>query len=94
MIPDVSGRYDGVSVPNAGFSRSEALGKPGELWDLHTFDITSIFTVPGTYSLTLDGQENIADCTGLVLAIVDLKTGSTPVAAHTVSWGTVKATYR
>lgn len=69
-------RRHGASVPNAGFSRSEALGKPGSLWDVHTFDITSIFTLPGTYTLALDGQEGIGDCTGLVLAIVDLKTVS------------------
>jgi hypothetical protein len=94
VIPDASGRYDGASVPNAGFSRSEALGKPGELWDVHSFDITSIFTLPGTYTLALDGQEQTADCTGLVLAIVDLETRVASVAVHAMSWGAVKAIYR
>ena len=60
---------------------------------MHTFDISPIFTVPGNYTLPLDGQEQLADCTGLVLAIVDVATRALPVAVHTVNWGDVKAIY-
>ena len=95
VIPDISGRYDGTSVANAGFSRSEAVGKPGSLWDVHTFDIRPIFTAPGTYTLTLDGLEQLAgDCTGLVLAIVDLQAGATQLSTHAASWSQVKTLYR
>ena len=93
-IPDVSGRYDGASVSNAGFSRGEALGRPGALWDVHTFDISPVFTAPGTFTLTLDGQEQLTDCTALVLAIVDVRASAAPVLVHAVSWGNVKAMYR
>jgi hypothetical protein len=87
-IPDALDRYDGTSTPNAGFSRSEAAGVPGSLWDIHTFDISSAFTVPGTYTLSLDGQERFGgDCLGLVLAILDLPAAATTVdALDTPTW--------
>lgn len=94
VIRDAAGLYDGNSVPNAGASRSEALGEPGALWDVHTFDITPIFTAPGTYTLTLDGQELFNDCTGLVLAIVDLRAGALQVSAQASSWSHVKTIFR
>jgi hypothetical protein len=94
VVPDGLGIYDGSSTPNAGFSRSEAGGTPGSLWDVQTFDITGVFGPPGTYTLTLDGQDPFFDCTGLVLAIVNLEAGSAPVAVTPSSWGKLKAAYR
>src|SRR5262249_989749 len=93
-IPDAVGRYDGDSVPNAGSSRSELAGVLGSLWDVHTFDITSIFTAPGLYTLALDGQTFVGDCTGLVLAIVDVRSNAAPVAIVRPTWSNVKAMYR
>jgi hypothetical protein len=94
VIPDLDGRYEGVSVPSAGFSRFEALGQRGSLWDVHTFDISSVFMLPGVYTVTLDGQEQLSDCTGLVLAIIDLRAGIAQVSIQDSKWGRVKAMYR
>lgn len=61
---------------------------------MQTFDISGVFGPPGTYTLTLDGQDPFFDCTGLVLAIVNLEAGSAPVAVTPSSWGKLKAAYR
>jgi hypothetical protein len=94
-IPDTFNRYDGGSTPNAGASRAEAVGLRGALWDVHTFDISTVFSVPDTYTLTLDGQERFdGDCLGLIVAIVDVEAGAAPTAIHRANWSTVKALYR
>jgi len=94
VIPDLDGRYEGVSVPSSGSSRFEALNGRGSLWDVHTFDITSVFMLPGIYTVTLDGQEQLSDCTGLVVAIVDLRAGIAQVSIQGSKWGQVKTMYR
>jgi hypothetical protein len=94
VIPDGLNIYDGASTADAGFSRSVAAGTPGTLWDVHTFDISGVFTGPGNYNLTLDGQDPNNDCTGLVLAIIDLVAGQAPVPAQATSWGKLKVNSR
>lgn len=94
VINDGLNIYDGASTADAGFSRSVAQGTPGTLWDSHTFDISGVFGAPGMYTLSLDGQNPFNDCTGLVLAVIDLVAGQAPVPAHDTSWGKLKATYR
>lgn len=75
VIPDAVGLWEGTSVPSAGTSRATN----GDLWDIHSFDITSAFApVPGPVALNLDGMEFTSDCLGLVLALVDLPAGSLP----------------
>jgi len=74
VIPDTTSRYDGVSVPSAGHSRAGN----GNLWDVHTFDITSAFGAPGAETLQMDGQMTVSDCLGLVLLLVDLDAGDAP----------------
>ncbi len=71
-IPDAGGLWDGESVPNAGTSRASN----GSLWDLHTFDISSAFTTPGWYTLSMYGQIPNYDCLGLVVLLIDLQAGS------------------
>ena len=73
-IPDFAGIWDGTSVQTAGGSR--ALN--GELWDIHTFDLTAIFSAVGAHELALDGQGPGGDCLGLVLVVIDLPRGSAP----------------
>jgi cysteine-rich repeat protein len=71
-IDEAAGLWDGTSVPLAGTSRS-----PGDaLWDIHTVDISDIFTHQGTYQLYLDSGSQPMDCIALVVLIVDL--GATP----------------
>jgi cysteine-rich repeat protein len=66
-IPDTASHYDGNSVPSAGFSRAAE----GDLWDIHTFDITAAFRGRGRYNLTFNGQERVEDCIGLILFIFE-----------------------
>ena len=67
--------WDGNSLPSAGTSRTEN----GDLYDIHSFDITSAFGgVTGPVELTLDGQNDPGDCHGLVLGLIDLEPGSAP----------------
>ena len=73
-IPDAPGLWDGTSVPDAGYSRAPN----GSLWDIHTFDLTSIFTATGAHELKLDSQGGGDDCLGLVLIVADLPRGSAP----------------
>jgi hypothetical protein len=73
-IPDSATLWDGNSLPSAGTSRAG----DGDLWDIHTFDITAAFGAPGPTTLHLDGQENSGDCLGLVLMLLDLEPGSAP----------------
>ena len=91
VIPDAFHRYDGDSTPDAGFSRSTV---PGALWDVHTFDLTPLFTSEDTYTLSMDGQDPFGDCLGLVVLLVNLEAGSAPVPTLHRSWGSVKSIYR
>ena len=89
VVPDGTCIYDGCSTPNAGLGRASN----GSLWDANSADITGCFTVPATYTLAMDGQDPFYDCTGLILAIIDLQAGAAPVPVSPTSWGKVKATY-
>ena len=80
-IPDDATLWDGISVPDAGTSRATN----GGLWDIHTFDITAAFGPPGSTTLQLDGQDNVSDCLGLVLMLLDLEPGSAPPPTPTPS---------
>lgn len=91
VVPDEIDRYDGSSVPAAGASRA---GDRGQLWDVHTFDLTPLFETSGPYTLHMDGQDPNYDCLGLVLLIIDLDAGSAPTGAKKQSWGQLKAHYR
>jgi cysteine-rich repeat protein len=83
VIPDDATHFDGLSVPLAGASRAS-----GEaLWDIHTFDITSLFRSHGTSTVYLDTPTQPADCTALVLAVVDTSAGSVPVCGDGVVAG-------
>src|SRR5205823_4549695 len=68
VIPDALHRYDGDSVPTAGDSRAS----DGQLWDIHTFDISGAFGPTGPYELNVNGQDYRIDCLGLVLLLVAL----------------------
>jgi len=83
-IVDSNGLYEGISLPTAGTSRASN----GELWDTHTFDITTAFGgVPGLVTLNIDGLGNTnplpgslpaTDCLGLVLMLLDLEPFTAP----------------
>jgi hypothetical protein len=74
VISDSNILWDGSSVPSAGTSRATN----GDLWDIHTFDITAAFGPPGPTTLQLDGQDFVNDCIGVVLMLLDLEPGSGP----------------
>lgn len=74
VVPDTASRYDGNSLPSAGTSRSAI----GDLWDIHTFDISGVFTSAGMKTLQIDGQEPADDCLGLALLLLDLEPGTAP----------------
>lgn len=75
-ITDTALLWEGVSLPNAGTSRSAF----GGLWDIHTFDVTAAFGPPGPQTLSMDGmaEANSSDCIALVLLLMDLEPGSAP----------------
>ena len=68
-ILDTPTLWEGNSLPNAGTSRSGS----GGLWDIHRFDITAAFGLPGTKTLNVDGMETNDDCVGLVLMLLELE---------------------
>ena len=73
-IPDVTGLWDGTSVPDAGNSRTT-----DALYDIHTFDVSAAFGgVTGPVSLNVDGQDTPSDCHGLVLLLLDFGPDSAP----------------
>ncbi len=82
-INDAGGLWDGESVPDAGTSRATN----GSLWDVHTFDISAAFTTPGSYTLSLNGQDPYSDCLGLVVLLIDLNAGSVSCGNGTVDQG-------
>jgi hypothetical protein len=74
-FPDTATRWDGISLPSAGGGR---LGHG--LWDIHAFNVSSIFGSSGTYTLNIDGQAPLAnsgDALALIVALVDF-----PAASH------------
>ncbi|MFN2425604.1 MAG: hypothetical protein ABR587_04055 [Candidatus Binatia bacterium] len=73
-IPDTGQLWDGISVPNAGFSRAGV----DSLWDIHTFDITAAFGEPGLQTIDLTGMLSSSDCHSLVALMLDLRAGSAP----------------
>jgi hypothetical protein len=79
VIPDALHRYEGDSVTSAQNSRAAN----GELWDIHTFDISGAFGAPGSYTLNMDGQLSFNDCLGLVAVLIDLPAGALPT--HTAT---------
>lgn len=84
-VIDTTIHYDGISLPTAGTSRAPN----GELWDIHTFDITTAFGgTSGLVTLNIDGlgfsnplpgSDATNDCLGLVVLLLDLEPFSAPV---------------
>lgn len=75
VVSDSNSLWDGISVASAGTSRAGN----GNLWDIHTLDITAAFpALPGPVTLNVDGQNPNNDCLGLVLMLLDLEPGSAP----------------
>lgn len=72
-IMDTDQLWDGQSVPDAGHSRATDPTTAGSLWDIHTFDASSLFTGPGTFTLTIDGQFETVDCIALLLVLLDVQ---------------------
>lgn len=61
-------------MPLQGTSRS-----PGDaLWDIHTLDLSRLFTAAATYTLYLDSDRLPADCIALMALIIDLAPASGP----------------
>lgn len=75
-LAEATNRWDGDSLPSAGTSRTST----GDLWDIHTFNISGVFTTAGTKTLQMDGQLPVSDCLGLALLLIDLAPGSAPPA--------------
>jgi hypothetical protein len=73
-ISDTDMLWDGNSLPSAGTSRDNF----GDLWDIHTFDISAAFAATGNTALHLDGQDNGNDCLGLVALLLDMPPGTAP----------------
>lgn len=73
-FPDTGQLWDGLSVPNAGFSRAGN----DSLWDIHTFDITAAFGSPGNQTIAFTGMLTTGDCHSLVVMMLDLGAGSAP----------------
>jgi hypothetical protein len=71
-IPDTTSLFDGNSVPSAGSSRAPN----GDLWDIHSFDITTALGA-GSNTLSLN-SDSVSDCLSLVLAAIDLPAGAAP----------------
>ncbi|HXJ33294.1 MAG TPA: hypothetical protein VMS22_04575 [Candidatus Eisenbacteria bacterium] len=80
-VPDDETHWDGTTVPLGAGNRSPN----GSLWDIHDFDVTSLFGAPGTYALNLDGQDPVDDCLGLVLVLIDLPAGAGPLCGRVPS---------
>jgi uncharacterized repeat protein (TIGR01451 family) len=85
-IPDSDTLYDGNSVPNNGTGRTT-----DGMWDVHTFDLSTIFTDPGNYELTVSGNTNTSDCLGLVLMLIDIQGGSAPAVPEIAKYGPARA---
>jgi len=82
-FPDSGLLWDGVSVPNAGFSR----GGTDSLWDIHGFDITGALGSPGLRDITFSGMNATGDCHSLVVLMLDLGAGSAPCGNGTLDDG-------
>jgi hypothetical protein len=66
--------FDGNSVPDAG---GDIRATNGSLWDIHRFDITSLFGPSGDYTLDLTSPL-VGDCLGLVVLALDFEAGAIP----------------
>lgn len=82
-VQDTTSLWDGLSVTNAGYSRA---GNDG-LWDIHTFDITSILGNAGVKDISLSGMTATGDCHSLVTLMLDLGGGSAPCGNGTLEEG-------
>ena len=60
--------FDGLTVPNAGFSQT--------LWDIRDFDVTSLLS-PGPNSLNISTGLN-SDCLACTLIALSLPAGAAP----------------
>ena len=79
--------WDGTTVRNAHHSRagSTAGSGGGSLYDLETFDVTSVFTPSAVQAITLTAPLS-NDCHSLTMAALSVKaTGHQPPAPRTVS---------
>jgi hypothetical protein len=79
--------WDGTTVRNAHHSRagSTAGAGGGSLYDLETFDVTSVFTPSAVQTVTITAPLN-NDCHSLTMAALSVKaTGHQPPAPRTVS---------
>jgi len=75
-IDDTPELWDGITVPNMGNGRAGN----GVLWDIHRFELTSVFGAHGAHTIEIGGmsQGEGSDCLGLVLAVIDLPFGTAP----------------
>lgn len=82
-FPDTTALWDGQSMTNAGHSRAGT----DSLWDIHTFDITSILGNAGLKDIGLSGMNATGDCHSLVVLMLDLGAGSAPCGNGIVEEG-------
>jgi len=82
-VPDSDALYDGNSVVDNGTGRAPN----GSLWDVHQFDLTTLFSGPGLSTINVDGLESAGDCLGLVLLVLDLEAGAAPCGNGTIDAG-------
>ena len=75
-IEDTPELWDGITVPDMGNGRAPN----GRLWDIHRFDLTSVFGEHGAHTIEIGGMsgDEGSDCLGLVLAMIDLPYGTAP----------------
>jgi cysteine-rich repeat protein len=67
VLPDTVSTFDGKSVPLQGTSRS-----PGDaLWDIETFDVSTLFSSHGTFDIAITSEPHAADCIALVVLVVE-----------------------
>jgi len=79
--------WDGTTVPNAHHSRAGSIAGSGggSLYDLETYDVTSVFTPSAVQTVTIAAPLT-NDCHSLTMAALSVKaTGHQPPAPRTVS---------
>ncbi len=83
--PANHGLWDGTTVRDAGHSRATGTAGPGSLFDLETFDVTTVFDSAPQQTLDI-GTGVIGDCHSLTMAALSVNaTGHQPAAPLTVS---------